>query len=108
MIGLDVKAVRIQPVEIATQHLSHSMRVFLRLLALSRSSNREPVGQRDGKVLVRTEWGEVRYNRTQMHADCSRVFVFLSARINENLRPIEACQVAGLTLCLPSRCEFTF
>jgi hypothetical protein len=48
MIGLDVKAVRIQPAEIATQHLSHSMRVFLRLLALSRSSNREPVGERDG------------------------------------------------------------
>ncbi|MBC8253976.1 MAG: hypothetical protein H8E35_08100 [Ardenticatenia bacterium] len=45
MIGLDVKAGRTQPAEIAAKHLSHSMPVFLRLLALSRSSNREPVGE---------------------------------------------------------------
>ncbi len=45
MIGLDVKAVRTQPAEIAAKRLSNSMRVFLRLLALSRSLDREAVGE---------------------------------------------------------------
>ena len=44
MIGLDVKAARIQPAEIATKHLRNSMRVFFRPLALSRSLDREAVG----------------------------------------------------------------
>ncbi len=45
MIGLDVKAVGTQPAKIATQHLSNSMRMFLRLLALSRWLDREAVGE---------------------------------------------------------------
>ncbi len=45
MIGLDVKAVGTQPAEIATQHLSNSMRVFLCLPALSRSLDREGVSE---------------------------------------------------------------
>ena len=45
MIGLDVKAARAQPAEIATKHLSNSMRVFLRLLALSRPLDQEAVGE---------------------------------------------------------------
>ena len=81
------------------------MRVFLRLLALSLSLDREAVGQRHGKVLVRTEWGEVRSNRTHMNAD---FLVFLSARISEHLRPIENCQVARLASYFPRRCDFTF
>ena len=45
MIGLDVRAVRTQPAEIATEHLSNSMRVFFRLLALTRSLDWEAVGE---------------------------------------------------------------
>ena len=45
MIGLDVRAVRTQAAEIATKHLNNSMRVFLRLLAVSRSLDREAVGE---------------------------------------------------------------
>jgi hypothetical protein len=45
MIGLDGKAARTQPAEIATKHLSNSMPVFLRLLALSRPLDREAVGE---------------------------------------------------------------
>ena len=45
MIDLDVKAVRTRPTEIATKRLSNSMRVFLRLLALCRSLDREAVGE---------------------------------------------------------------
>ena len=45
MIGLDVKAARIQPAEIATKHLRNSMRVFFRPLALSRWLDREAVGE---------------------------------------------------------------
>lgn len=37
MVGLDVKALRTQPAELATKHLSNSLRIFLRLVALSRS-----------------------------------------------------------------------
>ena len=37
MIGLDVKAMRTQPAELATKHLSNSREVFLRLLEVSRS-----------------------------------------------------------------------
>ena len=45
MIGLDVKTVRTQPAAIATKHVSSSKRVFLRLLALHRSLDREAVGE---------------------------------------------------------------
>jgi xylose isomerase len=37
MVGLDVKAIRTQPAEVATKHLRNSLLVFLRLVELSRS-----------------------------------------------------------------------
>ncbi len=40
MVGLDVKAVRTQPAEIATKHLRNSLQLFLRLVQLSRSLDR--------------------------------------------------------------------
>jgi len=40
MVGLDVKAIRTQPAEIATKHLSNSLEMFLRLVELSRSLDR--------------------------------------------------------------------
>lgn len=40
MVGLDVKAIRSQPTEIATKHLSNSLEMFLRLVELSRSLDR--------------------------------------------------------------------
>jgi xylose isomerase len=43
VVGMDVKAVRTQPVEIATKHLRVSMQVFLRLVELSRSLDRQHV-----------------------------------------------------------------
>ncbi|MFC2023159.1 TIM barrel protein [Chloroflexota bacterium] len=43
MVGLDVKALRTQPADLATKHLRNSMKVFLRLVELSRSLNREAV-----------------------------------------------------------------
>jgi xylose isomerase len=43
MVGLDVKALRTQPNEIATKHLRNSLQVFLRLLELARSLDREAV-----------------------------------------------------------------
>jgi xylose isomerase len=43
MVGLDVKAIRTQPAEIATKHLRNSMQVFLRLVELSRSLDRQAV-----------------------------------------------------------------
>jgi hypothetical protein len=45
MVGLDVKAIRTQPAALATKHLSNSMRVFLRLVELSRSLDREAVNE---------------------------------------------------------------
>jgi xylose isomerase len=57
MVGLDVKAMRTQPAELATRHLSHSREMFLRLVALSRSLDRtavaELVAARDYEAL---EW----------------------------------------------------
>lgn len=41
MVGLDVKAVRTQPAEIATKHLRNSMGVFLRLVELVRALDRK-------------------------------------------------------------------
>ncbi len=40
MIGLDVKAIRTQPPELATKHLSNSLRAFLRLVEVARSLDR--------------------------------------------------------------------
>jgi xylose isomerase len=37
IVGLDVKAVRTQPAEVATKHLSNSLWLFLRLVGLNRS-----------------------------------------------------------------------
>ena len=41
MIGLDVKALRTQPVEVATKHLRNSLRSFLRLVEIFRSLDRQ-------------------------------------------------------------------
>jgi xylose isomerase len=40
MVGLDVKALRTQPAELATKHLSNSLRTFLRLVEIVRSFDR--------------------------------------------------------------------
>ena len=40
MVGLDVKALRTQPAELATRHLSNSLRMFLRLVEIVRSLDR--------------------------------------------------------------------
>jgi xylose isomerase len=41
MVGLDVKAIRTQPVEIATKHLRNSLHAFLRLVEMARSMDRK-------------------------------------------------------------------
>ncbi|MFO7684299.1 MAG: TIM barrel protein [Chloroflexota bacterium] len=43
MVGLDVKALRTQPAELATKHLRNSLHLFLRLVELSRSLDRAAV-----------------------------------------------------------------
>ncbi len=43
MVGLDVKAVRTQPVELATKHLSNSLKTFLALVEVVRSIDKEEV-----------------------------------------------------------------
>ena len=43
MIGLDVKAMRTQPAELATKHLRNSMLVFLRLVEIVRSVDRDRI-----------------------------------------------------------------
>jgi xylose isomerase len=43
IVGLDVKAIRTQPADLATKHLRNSLQMFLRLVALSRSLDRERV-----------------------------------------------------------------
>ena len=43
IVGLDVKAIRTQPAELATKHLRNSLQIFLRLLELVRSLDRERV-----------------------------------------------------------------
>jgi len=45
MVGMDVKAIRTQPAEIATKHLRNSLQMFLRLLELSRSLDRQAVNE---------------------------------------------------------------
>ena len=41
MVGLDVKAMRTQPAEIATKHLRNSLHLFLRLVELARTLDRQ-------------------------------------------------------------------
>jgi xylose isomerase len=43
MVGMDVKAVRTQPSDLATKHLRNSLQVFLRLVELSRSLDRKVI-----------------------------------------------------------------
>jgi xylose isomerase len=43
MVGLDVKTMRTQPAEMATKHLRNSMLVFLKLVEISRSLDRERI-----------------------------------------------------------------
>lgn len=43
MVGLDVKAMRTQPAELATKHLRNSMLIFLRLVEIVRSIDRDRV-----------------------------------------------------------------
>lgn len=45
MVGLDVKAIRTQAAELATKHLRNSMEMFLRLVELSRSLDRQAVDE---------------------------------------------------------------
>jgi xylose isomerase len=45
VVGLDVKALRTQPADIATKHLRNSINLFVRLVALSRSLNREAIAE---------------------------------------------------------------
>jgi xylose isomerase len=45
MVGMDVKALRTQPAELATRHLSNSLNLFLRLVALSRSLDRQAMAE---------------------------------------------------------------
>lgn len=43
IVGLDVKALRTQPAGLATRHLSNSLQMFLRLVELARSLDRQAV-----------------------------------------------------------------
>jgi xylose isomerase len=43
IVGLDVKAIRTQPAELATRHLRNSLNMFLRLVELARSLDRQKV-----------------------------------------------------------------
>jgi xylose isomerase len=43
MVGLDVKAIRTQPAGLATRHLRNSLQMFLRLVEVSRSLDRQKV-----------------------------------------------------------------
>ncbi len=45
IVGMDVKAIRTQPAELATKHLANSLQMFLRLVELSRSLDRAAVQQ---------------------------------------------------------------
>ena len=42
-IGMDVKAIRTQPADIAVKHLRNSIQLFLRMVELSRSLDRQAV-----------------------------------------------------------------
>jgi xylose isomerase len=43
LVGLDVKAIRTQPAELATKHLRNSLAMFLRLVEVSRALDRQQV-----------------------------------------------------------------
>lgn len=43
IVGLDVKAIRTQPAELATKHLRNSMELFLRLVEVSRNLDRSKI-----------------------------------------------------------------
>jgi xylose isomerase len=43
MVGLDVKAIRTQPAEIADKHLGNSLHIFLRLVQVARSLDRKRI-----------------------------------------------------------------
>ncbi len=45
IVGLDVKAIRTQPFDLATKHLRNSLAVFLRLVELARSVDRQRVAE---------------------------------------------------------------
>lgn len=45
MVGLDVKAIRTQPAELATKHLRNSLATFLRLVELVRSLDQDAINQ---------------------------------------------------------------
>ena len=45
MVGLDVKAIRTQPAELATKHLRNSLWIFLRLVELARSLDQNEVDE---------------------------------------------------------------
>jgi xylose isomerase len=45
IVGLDVKAIRTQPAELATKHLHNSLRLFLRLVELARSLDQERISE---------------------------------------------------------------
>ncbi len=45
MVGMDVKAIRTQPAELATKHLRNSLGTFLRLVEISRSLDRNTVAE---------------------------------------------------------------
>jgi xylose isomerase len=45
MVGLDVKAIRTQPAEIATKHLSNSLQTFLRLVKVVRSLDQTRIAE---------------------------------------------------------------
>ena len=45
-VGMDVKALRSQPAELATKHLRNSLHIFLRLVGLVRSLDRQMVNDR--------------------------------------------------------------
>lgn len=57
IVGLDVKAIRTQPAELATRHLSNSLEIFLRLVEITRSLDKgqvdELVARRDYEQLDR-------------------------------------------------------
>lgn len=45
MVGLNVKAMRTQPADVATKHLRNSLAMFLKLVALARSLDRSKVNE---------------------------------------------------------------
>jgi xylose isomerase len=57
MVGLDVKALRTQPAELATKHLRNSLRTFLRLVEIVRSFDRAALEQlRQARDYEELDW----------------------------------------------------